>query len=151
MSSPVWLNNPALRRQVLIDRFEHPVCFVKHDALRAFAQTYQCLYADAKVATCADAFDVYLAVNDNKIVATQFSGDGCVISTTAADVYLEMLKGCDFLVAEQRTNAFIALVQNGTKNEHLPETCLLFDRVYTQPGRIACAMTVAAAVAKILP
>lgn len=147
---PAWSDSPELRRRTLVDRFEHPVCFVGKAAAESFARANACLRADARIATCADAFDVYLAVKGEKVAGCRFAGDGCVVSVTAGDVFLEALSGKTVEEAKALASAFVSLARDGRQTPGLPELFSLFDRVHAQPGRVGCATTVAQAVLKAL-
>src|SRR5437870_10333126 len=66
---------------------------------------------------CGDRVTVYLAVDGDKIEDVSFEGRGCAISTAAASLMTEVLKGKTLGEARQLFAQFHARVTGGTAAE----------------------------------
>jgi nitrogen fixation NifU-like protein len=94
---------------------------------------------------CGDRVTVYLAIEGDRIADVSFEGRGCAISTAAASLMTEVLKGKTLDEARQLFAQFHASVTGGTPEE-LPEA-LIEDAerleplagVKAYPVRIKCA------------
>src|SRR6266851_5021371 len=69
---------------------------------------------------CGDRVTVYLAIDGDRIADVSFEGRGCAISTAAASLMTEVLKGKTLDEARQLFAQFHASVTGGTAVE-LPE------------------------------
>jgi len=70
---------------------------------------------------CGDRVTVYLAIEGNRIADVSFEGRGCAISTAAASLMTEVLKGKTLDEARQLFAQFHATVTGGAPEE-LPES-----------------------------
>jgi nitrogen fixation protein NifU and related proteins len=70
---------------------------------------------------CGDRVTVYLAIEGDHIADVSFEGRGCAISTAAASLMTEVLKGKTLDEAGQLFAQFHATVTGGTPEE-LPDT-----------------------------
>jgi nitrogen fixation NifU-like protein len=94
---------------------------------------------------CGDRVTVYLALDGDRITDVSFEGRGCAISTAAASLMTEVLKGKTIGEAEALFEHFHARVTGGAETE-LPET-LVEDMerlepltgVKAYPARVKCA------------
>jgi nitrogen fixation NifU-like protein len=94
---------------------------------------------------CGDRVTVYLALDGDRIADVSFEGRGCAISTAAASLMTEVLKGKTIAEAEALFEHFHARVTGGEETE-LPEA-LAEDMerlepltgVKAYPARVKCA------------
>src|SRR5947208_459343 len=94
---------------------------------------------------CGDRVTVYLAIEGERIADVSFEGRGCAISTAAASLMTEVLKGKTLDEARQLFAQFHASVTGGTPDEPPPELEEEVDRlepltgVKAYPVRVKCA------------
>ncbi|WP_084268987.1 iron-sulfur cluster assembly scaffold protein [Mycoplasmoides alvi] len=138
----VWYKDENYRRMILVDRFKNPQFLVNEAQVIKFQQNYVMLQASSS--TCTDNFDVYLKIENNKVIDACFVGEGCVISLTSSDLILEEIinKSVPYIV--KLLKKYLDLVFNGKISEKdFPENLMIFDQIYKQSNRIICASNVA--------
>ena len=101
-----------LYQDIILDHGRHPRNFRKIEHPTHFAQGYNPL--------CGDRVTVYLTLDGDRITDVSFEGRGCAISTAAASLMTEVLKGKTIDEARQLFVQFHAKVTGGAEAE-LPE------------------------------
>ena len=101
-----------LYQQVIVEHGRSPRNFRVPEAATASAEGDNPL--------CGDRITVYLAIEGERIVDVSFEGRGCAISTAAASLMTEVLKGKTLDEARQLFAQFHASVTGGTAAE-LPD------------------------------
>ncbi len=91
---------------------------------------------------CGDQMSLYMQINDEQVIEDiSFTGSGCAISTAAASLMTETLKGKTTAEAENLFEAFHAML---TQQDSLPDTDTLgklavLAGVREYPTRVKCA------------
>ncbi|HEX3860860.1 MAG TPA: SUF system NifU family Fe-S cluster assembly protein [Stellaceae bacterium] len=95
---------------------------------------------------CGDRVTVYLAIDGDRIADVSFDGRGCAISTAAASLMTEVLKGKTLDEAHALFAQFHASVTGGAEPTELPEALQEdaerlepLSGVKAYPTRIKCA------------
>ena len=91
-------------------------------------------------ATCDDNFNVYLKIEDNKIIDAKFDGVGCAVSTAAIDIFINMIINKDFSYAKELYKKYQILITTGEVIDGI-ETLEVFANVFKFLNRVECAMT----------
>lgn len=78
---------PALYSDILLDHFRHPRNYGSLDAPDVSNEQFNPL--------CGDRIRIELKLEQSKVVAARFKGDGCAISTAAASLLTELIRGED--------------------------------------------------------
>lgn len=126
-----------LYQDIILDHGRHPRNF------RAIAEPTHT--ARGHNPLCGDRVTVYLSLDGERIADVSFEGRGCAISTAAASLMTEVLKGRTVAEAEALFRHFHARVTGGAETE-LPEA-LAEDMerlepltgVKAYPARVKCA------------
>ena len=126
-----------LYQDIILDHGRHPRNFRVMERPTHFAQGHNPL--------CGDRVTVYLTLEGDRITDVSFQGRGCAISTAAASLMTEVLKGKTTAEADALLRAFTAKLTGGDE----PETALVLaddiDRlepltgVRAFPIRVKCA------------
>jgi nitrogen fixation NifU-like protein len=97
--------------------------------------------ADGYNPLCGDTVTVYLTLDDDTVTDVAFQGHGCAISTAAASVMTEMLKGKTRTQAEQLFQTYHQLVTGRSRSTDLEPLGKLavFAGVSEFPARVKCA------------
>lgn len=105
---------PALYSETLLDHFRHPRNYGDLPAADISYESFNPL--------CGDRIRIALKLNERVIQDARFKGDGCAISTAAASLLTEMIRGAnlDNLPSDDR---LIAALESDI-----------------QPARIQCAL-----------
>ena len=126
-----------LYQDIILDHGRHPRNFRKIEEPTHSAQGHNPL--------CGDRVTVYVALDDDRITDVSFQGRGCAISTAAASLMTEVLKGKTIAEARALFAQFHARVTGGDASD-LPEALAEeMDRlepltgVKAYPARVKCA------------
>jgi nitrogen fixation NifU-like protein len=127
-----------LYQDIILDHGRHPRNFRTIEDPTHFAQGYNPL--------CGDRVTVYLTLDGDRIADVSFKGRGCAISTAAASLMTEVLKGKTVADARALFAQFRARVTGGGPAEELSEPLTEeMDRlepltgVKAFPARVKCA------------
>ncbi|HEX5513112.1 MAG TPA: SUF system NifU family Fe-S cluster assembly protein [Gammaproteobacteria bacterium] len=74
-----------LYQETILDHNKHPRNFRRPAEASHHAHGHNPL--------CGDRVDIYLVINDGRVVDAAFEGDGCAISTASASIMTELLQG----------------------------------------------------------
>src|SRR5438045_6928971 len=102
-----------LYQDIILDHGRHPRNFRKIEQPTHFAQGHNPL--------CGDRVTVYVSLDGDRIADVSFQGRGCAISTAAASLMTEVLKGKTIAEARALFAQFHARVTGGEAGES-PET-----------------------------
>ena len=126
-----------LYQDIILDHGRHPRNFRKIEHPTHFAHGYNPL--------CGDRVTVYLTLDGDRIADVSFQGRGCAISTAAASLMTEVLKGKTVDDANALFAQFRARVTGGEPAE-LPEPLAEeaerlepLTGVKAYPARVKCA------------
>ena len=126
-----------LYQDIILDHGRHPRNFRTIEQPTHFAQGHNPL--------CGDRVTVYLALDGDRIIDVSFQGRGCAISTAAASLMTEVLKGKTVGEARALFGQFHARVTGGEPAalpEALAEEAERLDPltgVKAFPARVKCA------------
>jgi nitrogen fixation protein NifU and related proteins len=127
-----------LYQDIILDHGRHPRNFRTIEQPTHFAQGHNPL--------CGDRVTVYLALDGDRIADVSFQGRGCAISTAAASLMTEVLKGKTVANARALFAQFHARVTGGGTVEALSEPLAEemerlepLTGVKAYPARVKCA------------
>jgi len=101
-------------------------------------------HAEGRNPLCGDAFDIWLKVEDGRIVEGTFLGQGCAISKASASMMTQVITGKTVEEARQLFEQFHELVTTGAQSgaagrAALPTKLEVFKGVRAFPIRVKCA------------
>src|SRR6201997_5283126 len=126
-----------LYQDIILDHGRHPRNFRAIEQPTHFAQGHSPL--------CGDRVTVSLWVDGDRIADVSFEGRGCAISTAAASLMTEVLKGKTVAEARALFEQFNARVTGGAEGELPEELAAELERlepltgVKAYPARVKCA------------
>jgi nitrogen fixation NifU-like protein len=127
-----------LYQDIILDHGRHPRNFRTIADSTHFAKGYNPL--------CGDRVTVYVSLADDRITDVAFQGRGCAISTAAASLMTEVLKGRTVAEARALFSQFHARVTGAEPGEELPEALAEemerlepLTGVKAYPARVKCA------------
>jgi len=98
----------ALYSDVLLDHFRHPRNYGSLSAPDISYESFNPL--------CGDRIRIELKLNDRTVTEARFKGDGCAISTAAASLLTELIRGVSIeQVAALSDDQLIATLQSDIK------------------------------------
>ena len=127
-----------LYQDIILDHGRHPRNFRKIEHPTHFAQGYNPL--------CGDRVTIYLTLDGDRVTDISFQGRGCAISTAAASLMTEILRGRTIGDARALFAEFHARVTGGDAAEALSdplaeemERLEPLTGVKAYPARVKCA------------
>ena len=121
-----------LYQEMILDHGKRPRNFGKLESANHEAEGHNPL--------CGDQCRIYLDLEDGRLEAIRFEGQGCAISTASASLMTEAVKG---LSLEEAQALFERLHDLVTKDDATPDTRLgklaVFAGVRNFPLRVKCA------------
>ena len=126
-----------LYQDIILDHGRHPRNFHALEHPTHLARGHNPL--------CGDRVTVYLSIDGDRIADVSFEGRGCAISTAAASLMTEVLKGKTLAEAQALFGRFHAQVTGGDPAELAPELEEDSERlepltgVKAYPARVKCA------------
>lgn len=120
-----------LYQETILDHNRHPRNFRRLQDASHHAHGHNPL--------CGDRVDVFLTVEDGRIVEASFDGDGCAISTASASIMTELLQGRPLEEAHRLFEQFHDLLINKNQSADEPDRLEVLAGVRAFPTRIKCA------------
>lgn len=123
-----------LYQQIILDHNKNPKNFKIVEPHTHFAEGYNPL--------CGDRIDVYLKVENGRVVDIGFQGSGCAISKASASVMTTIVKGKSVQEAQEIFEKFQKLITGELDaKSHLEELgkLAIFEGVKQFPTRVKCA------------
>lgn len=112
-----------LYSEVLLDHFRNPRNYGSLPSADTAYEEFNPL--------CGDRIRIELKINDNRIAAARFVGDGCAISIAAASMLTELVLGVEIdrgeMISGVETQDFASLLLSSLKSD-------------IKPARMKCAM-----------
>ena len=97
-------------------------------------------YKRANNPSCIDDLNLYIKMNKNIIEDITFTGEACVISTSATSIMIRNLIGKTKEEAIKLIDNFINMVYEKEYDEELLNELIVYDKIYLQPNRITCVL-----------
>lgn len=88
--------------------------------------------------SCGDELTLFLKVEDGRVAAASFVGEGCAISQAAASLMTEAVKGESLQDVEALARRFKAMIRGEEPDESLGESRVLRG-IAKLPARVKCA------------
>jgi len=121
-----------LKREIIIDNYENP--FHKEEKT---IEEY--IKANTHNESCIDNIDLYVKVEDGKIIDAYFSGEACAITTSATSIMLKKIIGLSLDEARALMKEYYNMInEENYDKDKLGELNAYYD-IGRQPSRIKCA------------
>ena len=119
------------KRNIIMDNYQNPYHKEEH-------KEYD--YKRANNLSCIDDINLYIKMNKNIIEDITFTGEACVISTSATSIMIRNLIGKTKEEAIKLIDNFINMVHEKEYDETLLNELIVYDKIYLQPNRVTCAL-----------
>ena len=119
------------KRNIIMDNYQNP--YKKEED-----KEYD--YKRANNPSCIDDINLYIKMKDNVIEDITFTGEACVISTSATSIMIRNLIGKTKEKAIELIDNFINMVHEKDYDESLLNELIVYDKIYLQPNRVTCVL-----------
>ncbi len=130
-----------LKREILLDNYSTPFHKETKDGF---------LKANANNISCIDDINVFIKIEDNKIVDAYFDGEACAISTASTSIMIKKIIGMTIEEAKEYIENFDNMVNEKEYDKENMDEALAFDEIYKQQSRKTCATLPYRALQKLL-
>lgn len=124
-------------RALILNHFEKPT--FKFEKIQPFNDGI--FFSTERINSCSDFFEINLVVQNERILKCQFSGLGCVISTSALDILLGTIQKKTLSYAKKVLEKYFLLLTNklDDSSQELLGELVCFSNIYKQANRVICA------------
>lgn len=123
--------NTEVKREIILDNYSHP-----------FHKSSENIDGYIKVnsnsESCIDDIDLYIKIEDNKIVDIKFDGEACAISTASTSIMIRNMIGMNIDEAIKYINNFQAMLNEEEYEDTDFNEAIVFDETYKQGNRKTC-------------
>ena len=125
-------DNPMIMRQIIMDHYENP-----QNKREPKDDTYQMVHMHSD--NCIDDINVYLKIEDDKVVDACFTGVACTISTSSTDIMCDLLIGKSKEEADRLIEHYHHMIHEEEFDFDALGEAVAFKNTSKQAARIRCA------------
>ena len=123
--------DPELKREIILDNYNNP--FHKETKDEDFIKE------NSNNASCIDDINIFVKIDDNKIVDAYFDGEACAISTAATSIMIKKIIGMTIDEAKEFITNFNNMINEKDYDKNILGEAIVFDEIYKQESRKTCA------------
>ena len=121
-----------MMRSIIMDHYSNPLN--KHQPTSdKFTKVH--MHSD----NCIDDLDIFLFVENDKVVDACFDGVACTISTASTDIMCDLLKGKTVQEALYAIEQYNKMIHEGSFDSEVLDEAVVFINTSKQAARIRCA------------
>ena len=132
-----------LRREIIMDNYQYPYNIEVPSNLEGYIKV------NSNNESCIDNIDIYIKIENDKIVDIKFMGEACAISTSATSVMIKLLIGKTLDEVRSLYKEYSDMIENGTSYDNLEEANA-YGQIYKQQNRKTCVTLPYTGIKKIL-
>ena len=121
-----------LKREIIVDNVENPF----H---RGIKDKENFIKANTHNESCIDNIDLYVKIQDNKIIDAYFEGEACAITTSATSIMLKKIIGLTKEEARSLMKEYYQMIEEETYNSDKLGELNVYSDIAKQPSRKKCA------------
>lgn len=122
-----------MMRSIIMDHYSNPIH--KHQPSGdGFIKVH--MHSD----NCIDDLDIFLKLDNNKVIDACFDGVACTISTASTDIMCDLLINKDFKEAKNIIKQYDNMIHEEPFDEEVLDEAIVFINTSKQAARIRCAM-----------
>ncbi|MCQ2799192.1 MAG: SUF system NifU family Fe-S cluster assembly protein [Bacilli bacterium] len=123
---------PQMMREIIMDHYSNP----RHKGVPA-GQDYKKLHSSAE--NCIDDIDVFLKVEDDKVIDAMWEGVACTISTASTDIVCDQAIGKSHKDALYMIEQYLKMLDEQEYDDSVLDEAIVFMNTSKQASRIHCA------------
>ena len=122
-----------IKREIILDNYSHPY-HKEHKDEQEF------LKENSSSESCIDDIDLFVKIDDNRIIDIYFDGEACAISTASTSIMIKNLIGKTIEEAKEYIHNFEAMLNEEPYDDAELNEAEVFDETYKQGNRKTCVM-----------
>lgn len=120
-----------MKREIILDNYSHP-----KNKTRENTEGY--IKVNSNSESCIDNIDLYIKIEDNKIIDIKFDGEACAISTASTSIMIQNMIGKSIDEVISIISNFENMLNEREYNEDTLNEAIVFDETYKQGNRKTC-------------
>lgn len=132
-----------IRREVIMEHYKCPIN--KH---RTDDNSYTVV--NTNNASCIDNLDIFVKIDNGKIVDICFDGEACAISISSTSIMIHNLIGMTLEEAKEFIKNFESMLEEREYQEDLLNEAIVYNEIYKQGNRKHCAYLPYEGIKKVL-
>lgn len=100
--------------------------------------------------SCIDNIDIYVKLNGDIIDDVMYEGEACVIAVSSTSILSELIKGKTLDEAREILENYYNMIEEKEYDQELLGEAIVYDDIYKQPARKACATIFLRGIEKIV-
>lgn len=121
-----------LRREIIMEHYQNPIN-------RKVIEDPTYIKVNTRNSSCIDNLDIYVKIDNNKIIDIAFSGEACAISISSTSIMIENLIGKTIEEAKEYIKNFDNMINEEEYNEDILKDGICYSNIYKQSSRKTCA------------
>lgn len=131
------------KRAIILDNFSNPMN-------KKTVDDPSYLTSNTNNESCIDNIDLFVKVENNKIVDICFNGEACAISTSSTSIMIKNLIGKTIDEAKEYMANFEKMVNEEPYDEDILHDAIVYEDIYKQKNRVKCALMPYMGIKKII-
>lgn len=111
--------------------------------------THDYIKINSNNVSCIDNIDIYVKLEDDKIVDIKYYGEACVIAISSTSILCKMLIGKTIEEAKKILDNYFRMIEEDEYDKEMLGEATVYDDIYKQPARKTCATLFARGMGKL--
>lgn len=111
--------------------------------------THDYIKINSNNVSCIDNIDIYVKLEDDKIVDIKYYGEACVIAMSSSSILCKMLIGKTIEEAKKILDNYFRMIEEDEYDKEILGEAQVYDDIYKQPARKTCATLFARGMGKL--
>jgi len=132
-----------IKRSIILDNYQEP-------KNRGIPVDDGYVKINSNSVSCIDNIDIYVKVIDNIIKDIKYEGEACVIAISSTSILSDMIIGKSLDEARIIIRDYFNMIEEKEYDDKLLGEACVYDDIYKQPARKACATLFVRGMSKFL-
>lgn len=120
-----------MKREIILDNYSHPT-----NKTRENTEGY--IKVNSNSESCIDNIDLYIKIEDDRIVDIKFDGEACAISTASTSIMIKNMVGKSIDEVTSMIDNFENMLNEKEYDDSNLNEAIVFDETYKQGNRKTC-------------
>ena len=120
-----------MKREIILDNYSHPT-----NKTRENTEGY--IEVNSNSESCIDNIDLYIKIEDGRIVDIKFDGEACAISTASTSIMIKNMVGKSIDEVTSMIDNFENMLNEREYDDSNLNEAIVFDETYKQGNRKTC-------------
>lgn len=133
-----------LKRSIILDNYSNP----RNRGIPDNSGEY--IKINSNNQSCIDNIDIYVKLEDDKIVDIRYEGEACVIAISSTSIISDMLIGKTLDEANEILKNYFNMIEEQDYDKNILGEAMVYEDMYKQPSRKTCATLFARGIGKLI-